>query len=416
MSASDVERLENDLRAAGQDFAYPPTPQLAARVVARLSQPSASRRLSGRWAWAVVAILVLLSALMLVPPARAAILDFIQIGVVRIFRGPGSPPAPVPVSTGTPAPALQIPLTATPVFQMPRTATPPSSTIPSLKGLAGETTLSEAGTNLSFPILLPAYPSNLELPDKVYLQDLGGQMLVMVWLDPAHADRVRMSLHEIAADSWAITKFNPPVIQEAKVKGQRAIWTEGPYMLQTQNGNYEDKRLVEGHVLIWTQGQITYRLETDLQLDEAIRIADSLKPLRSTGIPIPADLDHAQALVHWLGDVGIGVLAVQHSTEGSLFQSANQAAWIKTDLGIADAVFFLGPAQAGHIQVTPLQSQAVGRHLYKVQAPPPMMLDPVTMDAAYPLYFTVRHGLFIETSSLQLNQALRRLPAEIPVR
>src|SRR5512141_2423008 len=102
MHASDVERLENDLRAAARDFIYPPTPQLAARVSARLKRPSASRLLPGRWAWVLVAVLVLLSALMLVPPARAAILDFIQIGVVRIFRGPVSPPVQVPL-TATPA-------------------------------------------------------------------------------------------------------------------------------------------------------------------------------------------------------------------------------------------------------------------------------------------------------------------------
>ncbi len=276
MSTSDVGRLENDLRAAGRDFAYPPTPQLAARVIARLNRPSASRRLSGRWTWAVVTVLVLLSALMLVPPARAAILDFIQIGVVRILRGPGSPPAPVPVSTSTAAQAFQSPLTATPVFQTPLTATPAPSTIPSLLDLAGETTLSEAQAKVKFPILLPTYPSDLGRPDKVYLQDLGGPMLLLVWLDHDHADQVRMSLHEIAAGSWAITKFNPPVIQEVKVNGQRAVWTEGPYMLETQNRNYEEKHLVEGHVLIWTQGEITYRLETDLSLSQAVRIAESL--------------------------------------------------------------------------------------------------------------------------------------------
>jgi hypothetical protein len=34
---------------------------------------------------------------------------------------------------------------------------------------------------------------------------------------------------------------------------------------------------VDGHVLIWTEGAITYRLETALPESEAIRIAESLR-------------------------------------------------------------------------------------------------------------------------------------------
>ncbi len=233
-------------------------------------------------------------------------------------------------------------------------------------------------------------------------------MLVLVWLDPAQSGRVRMSLGEIAPGSWAMSKFNPPVVEEAQVNGQKAIWVEGPYMLETRNHNYVEKRLVAGHVLIWTQSQITYRLETDLSLEEAIKVAESLRPLPSTEIPIPTGLDRARALVQWLSDGGITVLSVRNSKEGALFQSANQAAWILTDKGIADAVFFIDPAETEHIQVTPLQRQEAGRYLYKVQAPAPTMLQPRTIDAAFPLYFQVRNGMFIETTSAELDQALRR--------
>ena len=133
---------------------------------------------------------------------------------------------------------------------------------------------------MGFPILLPTYPSDLGRPDKVYLQDLGGSMLILVWLDPVQTGRVRMSLHEIAPGSWAIGKFNPPAIQDTSVNGQPAVWAEGPYMLEARNHNYVNRRLIVGHVLIWAQGKITYRLETDLPLEEAIKIAESLQPLR----------------------------------------------------------------------------------------------------------------------------------------
>ena len=132
----------------------------------------------------------------------------------------------------------------------------------------------------------------------------------------------------------------------------------------------------------------------------------------STEISIPPDLDNARPLVHWLEEAGAAVLDVQYSTEGSLLQSASQAAWIKTDKGIADAVFFLDPAGTMDIQVTPLQGQEPGRSLYRLQAPPPAMLRPVTIDAAYPLYFIVRRGMFIETNSEVLDRILQRLPMD----
>ena len=61
------------------------------------------------------------------------------------------------------------------------------------------------------------------------------------------------------------------------VGGRPALWTEGPYILQLQNGDLDFRRLIEGHVLIWVEGGVTYRLETGLPLEEAVKIAESLK-------------------------------------------------------------------------------------------------------------------------------------------
>jgi hypothetical protein len=71
-------------------------------------------------------------------------------------------------------------------------------------------------------------------------------------------------------------------VAEARVKGRRAIWTTGPYVLEVgdaQGVGLDMRRLVRGHALIWTEGALTYRLETDQDLDEAIRIAESLVPV-----------------------------------------------------------------------------------------------------------------------------------------
>jgi hypothetical protein len=263
MTESDSRRIEENLRLAGRNLPYPPTPRLAASVMARLSRPARPRILSGRWAWVLITVLILISTLVLVPPARAAILDFIQIGVVRIFRL-----QPAPNTNGTPGPG------------MPLTATPAGTFLPSSLDFAGETTLAEAKARLNFPILLPAYPPDLGPPDHVYLQNTGSPMLILVWLDHAATGQVRLALQAIAPGGWSIDKSKPRVVEETDVNGQRAVWTEGPYMVQIRNGNYQMTRLIEGHVLIWTQDTTTYRLETDLPLEEAIRIAESLEPMR----------------------------------------------------------------------------------------------------------------------------------------
>jgi hypothetical protein len=46
------------------------------------------------------------------------------------------------------------------------------------------------------------------------------------------------------------------------------------------NGNIDFVRMIAGHVLIWAEGDVTYRLETSLSMEEAVRVAESLEPVR----------------------------------------------------------------------------------------------------------------------------------------
>jgi hypothetical protein len=63
------------------------------------------------------------------------------------------------------------------------------------------------------------------------------------------------------------------------------LWVAGPYIVQTGNGDYSVQRLIDGHVLIWTEGAITYRLEIDMPLAEAVRMAESLAEFPETQSP-----------------------------------------------------------------------------------------------------------------------------------
>jgi hypothetical protein len=267
MTELQQELFEKQLASLAKGLEYPGTPDVAGSVMRRLRPTTPPGLVSRRLAWSLTVILVVVASLMLIPPARAAILEFIQIGIVRIFR---SAPAPV-----TP-PQQQLPSTMVLV-----TATPVSEPlIPILERLAGERSLESVQQLVDYPILLPSYPPDLGPPDRVFVQDARGDVTILIWIDPKQADQVLMSLHIIPPGSWAVEKMNPARVQDTTVNGQRAIWAVGPYPVRFSNGDIDFVRLVDGHVLIWTDGQITYRLETELNLEEAVKVAESLGPVR----------------------------------------------------------------------------------------------------------------------------------------
>ena len=142
--------------------------------------------------------------------------------------------------------------------------------------LTGETTLAETQRGAGFPLLLPAYPADLGPPDRVYRQDIGGPIVVLVWLEPGDPSRARLSLHLLGPGVEA-TKGpvnDEPV--ETNVGGYPALWMEGTHVMRfTRNGQVVDDftRLVEGHVLLWWAQDLTFRLETNLPLADAVRIA-----------------------------------------------------------------------------------------------------------------------------------------------
>ena len=275
--------FETQMRSIAQRINYPHTPDIAGRVMSRLrrfpsptgrgvSGEGRSRFISKGWAWSLTLIVVLLFSLMLIPPVRAAVLEFIQIGIVRIFPRP------------TDTPPLETPRTATPQSFAPVTATPyleSSTLLVDLSRLAGEKTLPQAQSLVSsyYPILLPTYPRDVGEPDRVFVQDADGAMTILVWFDPNDPEKVMLSLHIIPEGSWAIRKSEPVTIEETLVNGQRAVWAVGPYPLRYSNGDIDFTRLIDGHVLIWTDGNVTYRLESNLSMEEAIKVAESLQSL-----------------------------------------------------------------------------------------------------------------------------------------
>jgi hypothetical protein len=260
MTESVQEKSEARLGDLAAAYAYPPTPDIAAherrRVAAGQSvaaqPPTPSFRPARLLAGAVAAALLLFAVALLVPQTRAALLTFFDVGAIRILAD-----------------------------EQPATAVSRSGR--RLVDLAGETTLADVSTNVTFDVLLPAYPADLGSPDLVYLQQVEAaefdeQVVILTWLDPAAPDETRLSLYQIAVPFYGIKQATLEVIRETRVNGQPAFWVEGPHRLQRQDGDYQEWFFVPGNVLIWTDGQMTYRLESGLSLEEAIRIAESLAP------------------------------------------------------------------------------------------------------------------------------------------
>src|SRR5262249_55835736 len=207
LKSAQNDGLEKRLLGMNETFPYPPTPDIAAAVRGQLNRraPPASALPRRRLLWAALILLLIIGGLLAVPQVRAAILEWLQIGSIRIFV---TEPTATSTRTGAFTPA------------------PTPTLIPSLHNLASRTTLAEAQKQLGFPIRLPAYPPNLGRPDEVFLQQMGGPYLVLVWFDPAQPGEVKLSLHMFGPGTFA-DKIKPQVIQETRVNVNLAYWTEG---------------------------------------------------------------------------------------------------------------------------------------------------------------------------------------------
>ena len=252
MTELELERFEESVTRTTRGFVYPRTPVLRRTTPIEMRRNGFSAAASLRLAM-IVAVLALGVSLLAVPSVRAAVVRFLQIGVVRI-----EVVQPTPMAAPSPAPAT----TQTP------TATP--KPLADQLDLFGKTTLTNArasGLSINVPVALGQ-------PDAVYLQDVGGSMAVLVWFDVAQPGKVRISL-QVFSDAAFVRKMSPKVLRTTRVKDREAAWVQGEHVLKVKSGDYEVVQLVSANALIWTEGRQTYRLETSLTMDEAVRIAET---------------------------------------------------------------------------------------------------------------------------------------------
>ena len=245
------QELERALRALGSSLAYPPTPPLAAPVGARI-------RAGAPRPWLVLPRrrLVALVAVGLLLAGGAAVAAGLAIGAIGFRAVPTLPP-------GTPPPAEEGP------------------------ALGEPTTLVRARAAVDFPVLVPAL---LGPPDRVFL-DRGplGDRVVLAWrpreglprIGPSPFGAIVMEIGRadgVGVKEVAFKELRPaeaPTFLE--VDGHEGAWIRGEHDLVLRTEEGEVRYRVSGRVLIWTDGRVTYRLETMLSRAEALALAGSFR-------------------------------------------------------------------------------------------------------------------------------------------
>ena len=264
---TDAE-LGQALADLGARVAYPPTPQLAQAVRARLvAAPRPRRSLwpvlvpSPRALAAGLLALVLLggAVLALSPAARTTVAEWLGLRGISIEYVPAAPtPAAAPAG---------------------------------IRSFLGErVTLDEARRRVPFRVRTPSLPE-LGAPDEVYVGEPppGGQVsfiyLPRPGLPAAKETGVGMLLTQFRGSvepGFAKKLAGPDTdVRPVSVDGAPGYWIEGAphvFIYRDANGNIREETLrLAGNVLLWERDGITYRLESALDHDQAVRIAASLR-------------------------------------------------------------------------------------------------------------------------------------------
>lgn len=238
-----MAELELELRRLGAEVAWPETPDLGRAVRRRIEGPPERRFHPRALAIALAVLAVAVGAVLAVPPARTAILDWLGFGGVEIRR--------VEELSGVPPEARLV--------------------------LGERTTLAEAQRRSGHPVLVPV---DSAAPDAVYLDTASpGNPVALVY--GSLAEPRLLVLEFRAAPLIEKELVSATQVEPVRVGGEQGLWIEGPrheFVYRTLEGEEAiDTQRLAGNTLLWKRGSLTLRLEGDLSKDEAIRIAESMR-------------------------------------------------------------------------------------------------------------------------------------------
>ena len=279
LHAISDETLGGALRDLGSSLAFPAAGGEAgrqdvaatarARIVALGIRPSraGTRRRFGLGVRPMRRGLVLAVAALLV---LAAIAGAIGLGLpgLRIIFGD------VPTQRPTASPTASRSASASP--------TPLGSSL----GLGTAFSLADAETRAGFDLVLPPDPA-IGPPDVAYVL---GRRVNLIWasgpgLPETDINGIGLLISEFEGrvDPGIYTKIldSGAKLTRVTVDGSPGYWISGPqhffYYIDPEGNAVEDTHRQVGDTLIWTTGDVTYRLESSLDMEAAISLAESLE-------------------------------------------------------------------------------------------------------------------------------------------
>ncbi len=276
LSGVPDERFVEIVRELGASVAYPSAggeaggPDIAARARARIVSlgirpaPAGGLRrfgLGGLGLRPVRRGLVLAIAILLI---LAAIVGAVGLGLpgLRIIFGDAPTTRP---TAGSAAPS-------------------PLGPLGSQLGLGTALSLAEVERLAGLDLILPPDPA-IGPPDAAYL---AAQRATLVWSSrpglPAGTDGVSLLISEfrghVDAGYYQKILSAGTAVTPITVNGSPGFWISGPphffYYVDPAGSFVDDGHREVGDVLIWSTGELTYRLESGLDMAGAIRLAESL--------------------------------------------------------------------------------------------------------------------------------------------
>jgi hypothetical protein len=239
-----MPELEQALLAVGRNLDVPDTPDLAAPVRRRLAEgrrPSVFSRRALVVALAVLAVLV--GAVLAVPQARSTIRDWLGIGSVTIRYVEDLPP--VEQATGD----LQ---------------------------LGERMSLEQARERAGFTVRVPTV-EGLDDPPKVYYNQDSSQVAFLYGSE----DEPRLLLTQADARGAIEKLVNLNVTERELVvvePGYAGVWLYGEkHALFYPSTDHEEPFRLVGNALVYEIDGVTLRIEAEIERDEALRIARSMR-------------------------------------------------------------------------------------------------------------------------------------------
>jgi hypothetical protein len=251
----------------------PGRPDVAALVRARIE---AGPEPASRWTWRPARRALVLALIALL--ALAAIAGAVGFGLpgLRLLFGsaPVSPPPSVEPSRSA-APGSSAPGSSA-------TDAPGAS-----MGLGDRVELADLDARAGFHVRWPNDPS-LGPPDAAYVDPFTGGQVTLVWaarpalpatLEPGVGMLLSQFRGQVEEGFFTKAIDGGTSVERLPVGDGKGYWLTGdPHFIfwKGPDGFVDDSRRWVGDVLLWADGDITYRLETSLRRDRAVGLAESM--------------------------------------------------------------------------------------------------------------------------------------------